>query len=201
MIIKELVKKIFEQADSYEWQVQGLGMLRMYLTNKYQLHIWNPKLCYADNSVIHTHPWSFKSIVLCGKLTNYIYKESETGEKMWRQRIHCGEGGGLVGDAEIVHLEEERKYPVFPVYKDTLLHGYQQNYSYIHRTEFVPGTVSLIERHFEENTEVASVYWPHGTGWTSAEPREAKRAEIIETLALAFSLFEKEEKSENLSRK
>ncbi|HYT42030.1 MAG TPA: hypothetical protein VEP90_06770, partial [Methylomirabilota bacterium] len=104
---KDLVKAILSSPYDLEWQVQGLGMLRTYLSKERRLHIWNSDLKFEGASEMHTHPWNFKSFVVAGEVTNLRFWESdeEAGEQYNRQKIFCGVGGGLIGEPDKVNLE------------------------------------------------------------------------------------------------
>lgn len=188
MIIKELVRAILEHPAGLEWQVQGLGMLRLYLSKTRRLHIWNPKLAYGEDSNIHTHPWDFKSFVICGQLVNVIHRNVPWHDEKthWRQKIHCGVGGGLVDSPQPCRLVPWNQYRVNPIIGDTILDGYEQKADEIHETRAEPGTVTIIERSFREDTEHAYVFWPYNKTWKSAEPRRATSLEIFQTTGLAL---------------
>jgi len=61
---------------SYEWQVQGFGMLRTYLDGpgEPRLQIWDQRLATWSNNAIHDHPWAFTSTILAGTLFNQRYE-------------------------------------------------------------------------------------------------------------------------------
>lgn len=55
---------------------------------------------------------------------------------------------------------------------------YEQRARDIHASYPEDGTVTIISRHFHENTEHARVFYPIGTEWVSAEPRPATYEEV-----------------------
>src|SRR5438128_2625892 len=103
---KLLVKAILEEAGSYKWQLQGLGMLRLYLSKATRLHVWHGGFATPGASTIHTHPWDFTSTVIAGSLENILYKEG-SGEKYLGAVLKCGPGGALTQDGDVVLLEKQ----------------------------------------------------------------------------------------------
>lgn len=173
MYEKGLVKKILEKPHGYEWSVQGLGMMRLYLSKEVRLHIWDETLRVPDVSDMHTHPWDFLSLVVCGEITNIRYTPSSavTDCEFRRQEIFCGVGGGLVGEPVNVYLN--RSQPEHLGENET----YHQVANEIHVSESLRGSITIIERHFGHDEDHAYVYWDAGE-WVSAEPREATSEEI-----------------------
>lgn len=167
---KSDVHDILVNCDDYEWSLQGLGMLRLYLDDVTRLHIWDDRFRVRNVSQMHTHPWNFSSRVIAGEVTNLIFEEDERGSRYKRQKIRCGEGGGLVGNWDTVNLLPKAKtYSEGDTYSE-LAHE-------IHISRPERGTVTIIEREFLDDTEHAYVYWEFGD-WVSAEPREAAIEEV-----------------------
>jgi hypothetical protein len=110
---KLLVKAILEAAPAFKWQIQGLGMLRLYLSKAVRLHVWHSGFASPGVSTLHTHPWDFESTVVAGQLENIRYKET-TGtanteldtERFYSSLLHCGPGGGLKEDPQLVYLKQ-----------------------------------------------------------------------------------------------
>src|ERR1043165_7302417 len=73
---RALARFILEHAHSFEWQAQGLGMLRTYITREIRLHVWDSELRAPNASDIHDHPFHFESLVLSGRLLNQRYKRA-----------------------------------------------------------------------------------------------------------------------------
>jgi hypothetical protein len=176
----ELVKRILERADQFPWTIQGLGMMRLYLGKMGRIHIWDARIRVPNVSVIHTHFWHLKSTILSGAICNKRYEIATTAEdKDWglpmkRQRIVTGEGGGLIGDPEVVRLYQ-RHPPEFYESGDC----YEQQGFEIHETSFQSGTVTLLERPLgKQGEETAYVFWPAAEEWVSAEPRPATPNEM-----------------------
>ena len=179
-----LVRSILEQWPSYTWTVQGLGMLRTKIADVGRIHVWDSSLRVPQVSDAHSHPWDLHSTVISGELINQrfgIVKESNL--RYTRQRLHCGEGGGLVADTR-----EDVCLSVFPLEFYTPGDFYKQAKDEIHRSIPQDGTVTLMERQLiEGECQEAWVLWPRGTEWVSAEPRLAKQAEIQQAVAHALA--------------
>jgi hypothetical protein len=184
--IKPLVKTILENPWSYDWTVQGLGMLRMYLPgpDNLRLHIWDQKLAVPNVSKIHTHPWNFESFVVCGIVNNQRYEEicpsNFGGNSYWKQSLQCGIGGCVKGEPVTVRIAADP----YEQYREG--ETYHQLADEIHYSNPADGSITLVKRTVPEGrlADMAYVYWPytHGiTGWVSAEPRKATRKEIAET--------------------
>lgn len=185
-----LVKKILERSldGSGGWSLQGLGMLRMYLSEEVRLHIWDSRYAVPNVSRLHDHPWSFQSYVVAGQLANQRYSErsqslvSHTKSVFCVQQLKCGPGGGLIGEPSVLAL--------FPEPIEVMQAGcaYRQAASEIHDTIPEDGTVTIITRTFPlgRDREHARVFWPYGTEWVSAEPRRAT-PEVVEDI-VSYSL-------------
>lgn len=172
LITIKLVQNMLEHPERHDWSLQGLGMLRTYLDadHRLRLHVWTEAGANEGVSELHTHPWDFTSIVIAGEVINRIYiKElSGAGDKEWQeQTIRCGEGGGLVGEPEIVKLTEK------PLERYGSGETYSQYARQIHQSSPADGTVTIIKRTFGKDTEHAYVYFPVGDEWVTAEPRPA----------------------------
>lgn len=181
-----LVKKILENPDGFDWSIQGLGMLRLYLSPDIRLHVWDSSAKYEDVSTMHTHPWDFISYVVFGEVRQYRFTEAtgRSGVPFNRQEILCGEGGGPSGDPEIVYLQHGRE-EVHPAGST-----YRQEASEIHSSFPADGTVTIIHRTFHEDTDHAFVYYPQGEEWVTAEPRPATFDEVHHICASALSRYE-----------
>lgn len=170
------------------WTLQGLGMLRLYLTDdkSVRLHVWDDRHAFPGASEMHTHPWDMKSTVLSGTVENIRYSECHpqcippAGSPYCRQSIFCGEGGGLEGDPIAIGI--------VPFSPELYLRGdsYQQSAGEIHVSRPTLGAVTLVERSFRGDVDHAYVYWPADTEWVSAEPRPATLEEVREILSTAL---------------
>jgi hypothetical protein len=90
-----------------------------------------------------------------------------------RQRILCGEGGGVVGEPEPVYLEEG------PMEFYDTGQQYSQQAHEIHNSLPINNTVTLMTREYLDDVDHANVYFRQGGEFGSAEPRPASRAEIL----------------------
>lgn len=185
-LLKQSVQFILEHATSFSWSLQGLGMLRLYLSQSLRLHVWNSEYAVPNVSRLHTHPWNFDSYVVAGNLTNNRYQQVAIDElpqgqlriikrpwvEFYRQQILCGPGGCLMDDPTKVFLEH--------VGAEHYGYGctYGQEASEVHDTVAANGTVTLVTRQFLPDKDHAYVYWNDGE-WVSAEPRPATSEEIL----------------------
>lgn len=170
--MKANIRAILENWRDFEWSLQGFGMLRTYLAPRVRLHVWHPELAFDGVSTIHDHPWDFESWVISGTVRNLRFCESIHGAEFQRIRIQCGEGGCALSEPEPVQLR---------VYQDETIRAgetYQQRAPELHESRPSPGCVSLIIRDFHQNTEEATVCFPAGEKWGSAEPRPATPEEV-----------------------
>ena len=70
---KQLVKAILKSPYELKWSVQGLGMLRTYLSDEVRLHIWDRRLQIPQVSPLHDHPWHLDSEIVAGELRQHRY--------------------------------------------------------------------------------------------------------------------------------
>lgn len=172
------------------WSAQGLGMLRKYIDDdrRFRLHVWYPGVRVPDVSELHTHPWDFTSLVIVGEICDHRYyntSQADPGNVVYHcSQIQCGpnpkEPDKPMQDRRLwesqVHVQAGERY--------------RQTSVQIHKTEAMPGTVTLIERKFQPDTEHALVFFAQGTKRVSAEPRPATRAELRAGLAQALDLYD-----------
>lgn len=160
-----------------EWSLQGFGMFRRYLSKTERLHVWDSRFSVPGVSTIHDHPWDFESRVLAGTVVNRLYtvKEPTVGVRPTHncQRIKCGVGGCLVGDAPVLADLSVRSQWAY-----TWGERYEEKAHEIHESFPSDGTVTLVTRTFKKDAEHANVFFPYGTEWVSAEPRSATSGEI-----------------------
>lgn len=169
---RALIRFILTNALKFEWSIQGLGMLRLYLSPSQRLHVWSREAKRTDVSTIHDHPWDFDSLIISGSIENLIFENVPQGLPHLRQQILCGPGGGVCGAPEEVGL----------ICRTRTTYGsgwsYFQKAEVIHESEPSEGAVTLITRTFRPDTEHANVFYEAGKTWVSAEPRVATAAEI-----------------------
>jgi hypothetical protein len=180
MTTKLLVKKLLESALSYQWSLQGLGMLRLYLSDEVRLHVWDCNFAFPKASTMHTHPWHFKSLIVAGELKNMRWVEHEEGDLFNFATIKCGEGGCIVSKAERVRLAGGP----MEYYREGDM--YTQEAGEIHESFPTRGTVTLVTRIFTADRDHAQVFWEPGHMWGTAEPRAATPAEVEEITRYAL---------------
>jgi hypothetical protein len=179
--IKLLVRSILEHPLQYKWTLQGLGMLRMYLSPEVRLHVWNSAFKVKNASPLHTHPWDFESLVVAGSVQQYRYEEfeghvpGEYSEKYWKQTIKCGEGACTMTPKERVWLFKNKL--------ETFVEGstYTQEKNEIHESVPLDGTVTIVTRTFKGDKDTADVLWSPTMSdeFVSAEPRKADAGEVL----------------------
>lgn len=181
-----LVKTILKSPSSYEWSLQGFGMLRLYLSESLRLHVWDGRYTQngVENSMIHDHPWGFDSLVLSGHMTNFLFEKCAQGcgEVYQEQQIICGPGGCAVGEPLKVWLRLKDHKTLIPEQR------YSQTAEEIHRSAPSPGCVTLVDRRFRSDRDRALVYWK-GERWVSAEPRPATQDEAASICMNALRLW------------
>jgi len=196
---KALTKGILEQAKHFKWSVQGLGMMRLYLSTEMRLHIWHSSLMVPDVTLVHDHPWHFQSMVIVGKLVNKRYFPEFDGpadaartsgwqprrrvpdgthiggpELFVKQQLFCGPGGCVKSAPEDIILFKALQ-------ADEHCHPgdlYSQSKYQIHYTEAEDCTVTLVSRSFDGDRDHANIYRKGGLPFVSAEPRPAIPQEI-----------------------
>ena len=171
---------ILTQPLEHEWSVQGLGFMRTYLpaggayTNETQrLHIWHSSLAVHGATQRHDHPWNFISEVMFGSMSQARGSVNDHGMFSMRQRILCGEGGGIIGEPERVRLNMGMI--------ETYVEGdsYRLEAHEVHNSFPMNNTVTVITREFLEDRDHAHIYYEVGGEFVSAAPRPASRAEIL----------------------
>lgn len=182
LVTKQLVKMILKSAGSYSWSLQGLGMLRLYLSEEIRLHVWNFDFAFPNASTMHTHPWDFESLVVAGELeqTRYIENENIEGDVFNTATILCGEGGCIMSEPEKIKLSS------CPMEHYVEGQTYTERAEEIHESFPLKGTVTLVTRRFRQDRDHAKVFRKPDSGWVSAEPRSATDGEVEEITRLAL---------------
>jgi hypothetical protein len=170
--MKLLVENILRHPTEFDWSVQGLGMMRVYLAPQVRLHVWDRALLVPGASPLHTHPWDFASTVVAGRMVNARFTEG-AGEEWNKVTIKCGENACTVGEAEVVRLLAGP----YEIYGETA--KYQQKSTEIHWSQPEDGTVTIVERVVKGDPDHASVYWRGRGGWVDAKPRPATPDEVL----------------------
>lgn len=182
-VTKQLVRAILENANQFEWSLQGLGMLRLYLSKEIRLHIWDSRYAVPNVSAIHSHPWSFSSEVVVGSIINIRFRKvmplndgsaPDYAKPYMTAVLQCGPGGCIEGKPERVMLQQMPPR----VYKAG--ECYEQKDFEIHQSIPRDGTVTIVSRVFNDDPDHASVFWSSGSDWVSAEARLASKTEVAQ---------------------
>lgn len=183
--VRALTKYILQRRHSFEWTIQGLGMLRCALPNNHRLHVWYPGFAWVHNAVLHTHPWRFKSSIISGTIINTRFKVQDRDElytETWQgMTIKCGPGSCAMSEPETYHLLR------MPAEVWCAGMHYEQAADEIHFSQPTDGTVTIIER--LDDTEIAKVFWPAGKAWDSAEARVPTPEQLDEACEFALAKF------------
>lgn len=186
-ITESAVNEILAHPFDRDWTIQGFGMLRTYLDDERvgRLHIWDADQAVDDVSTIHDHPWDFTSRIVRGSIRNERFLNHEqlsntmcSAPEMWSAKIRCGEGGGILTDAQRVRICSKG------VERYDTGESYSMEAPELHESFPSRGAVTIIERSFHADRDIATVCWRSGE-WVSAEPRPATRAEIEHFVGLA----------------
>lgn len=176
--IRLLVENILRNPKEFQWTVQGLGMMRLYLSQEVRLHIWDSSLKIPGVSPIHDHPWDLESTIVVGKMKQHrytvpTYREQVT-ETFKYAKIKCGEEACTMEEPKEIELVEN----LLEVYPEGQV--YRQKKDEIHISLPEDGTVTLVKRTFHEDRDHALVFWRGKGGWVDAVPRNAKISEVEE---------------------
>lgn len=197
--LKPLVARVLRDKSTV-WSVQGFGMMRTYfgpVTNpkEFRLNIWDSRLAVKSVSTVHDHPWHFESLIVNGMFCNRRYEMisssddfgciTSPGEQAFAYTtIKTGEGGGM--EKEPTRYAMLHRYPV-----ETYSAGdtYRQSATEIHETLYADGCVTLNQRQPVGDGDHARVFWPAGTDWVDAMPREATPVEVAAVTENALQGF------------
>lgn len=194
MISADTLHDILTNPMDFHWRSHGIGMLRTYLdpaTKNWRLNLWHGRLLNPGISTMHTHPWSFGSYIIAGRLTNTRWIRSSVMErraKLFMEAIiPCGDhapnqhdAGPLIeGEPRSVYLEAQDPETY------TQGHFYVQEPEEIHTTLARDGTITVMHRSDPVSDGRASVFWPHNTPWGDAS-RGTSVEDVLETCAAAL---------------
>jgi hypothetical protein len=182
--VRRILRTAYEDPRTYEWSVQGFGMMRMYFDagTRWRLNVWDSDLAVSNVSTIHDHPWHFQSYVIHGSLHNHRYyfeKQAGVGKDYKWMHILTGVGGGPLAKAEVHTARLVKGNLECYSTGDT----YKQRADEIHETRPGDGTVTLNERVRVPGESHARVFWPAHLEWVDAMPRPATAHEIHSTLS------------------
>lgn len=189
-----LASAILHHANNFSWSLQGMGFIRLHLVGHCRLHVWDKRYRVPGVSMIHDHlQWALNSTVLSGELVNRKYRVIPRYIKFWKdgpeQRgkpfmcatIKPGAGCYFKTEPTEVFLEPE----MFPE-RVVTGHFYRQAPDVIHETDAQDGTVTIIRKEPTPD-DSARVFWPVGTEWGSAEPRQATPDEVAAIVSNALA--------------
>lgn len=180
-----LARAILEQANAFDWTLQGMGFIRLHLAGQCRLHVWDKRYRTPGVSMIHDHlQWALNSTILSGELANVVYTERDEygeGDAYDWATIKPGAGCFFKSAPSRTFLSRE-------ILPERLLPGdtYSQAPDVIHQTAATDGTVTIIRKEPTED-DSARVFWPAGTEWGSAEPRKATADEVESIVGLALA--------------
>lgn len=189
-LLRSTVRDVLMRPYQRDWTIQGLGMLRTNWSpdGATRLHVWSRQFMTPGVSTIHSHPWDFESSVIAGQFTNVLYDEAsyELAPRTHAcQLVRCGEGGGLVGEPELVALDGDQPHVM------TAGHTYRQKADEIHETFYADGSVTLCERKVTDGDgNHARVFWKASHRFVTAEPRKASPEEIEAATCHALAAWE-----------
>lgn len=170
--LRVLTRAILERAQAFPWTLQGMGMLRLHLSDDTRLHVWDSRYRVKGVSMIHDHmQWGLESTIVAGRLRNHQYTMGIAGEPMKFAVLKPGAGCHFKSEVTPCNL-----YAHAPMQYDEGA-TYRQLPLEIHETDALDGTVTLMKK-FPTLDESARVFWPADGDWVSAEPRAATAAEI-----------------------
>lgn len=184
---KKLVQAVLKSPHNLRGSVQGLGMMRTYLSDEIRLHIWDKSLKIPSVTPLHDHPWHLDSHIVVGELRQNRFRIVPQGtpsaEEFNTTTIKCGEGACTLTDTIQVML---RRKPL-EVYREG--EEYRQHKNEIHESFPVDGTVTIVTRKFTANRDAARVFWKGTGAFISAEPRGATSVEIERITERSLNLW------------
>lgn len=167
------IRTILEKSTSFEWSIQGFGMLRLHLRDDARIHIWDKSLRYPNVSMIHNHSWDLRSEIVVGELRNARFVESNCGPHFIRRRLVTGYKTKMVSAEESIRLQIVNGVEHY-IAGET----YSQLAHEIHSTDAEDSTVALMHRNEHQGDGTADVFWPADKKWGTAKPRIATDAEV-----------------------
>lgn len=172
--MRALAKLILKTPFAFDWTLQGLGMLRLYIEPDLRLHVWDQRFAFPGATPIHDHlQWGLTSTVLSGELRNQRYNHSSYyGAPYKAMKIKAGIGCEKLETPSVVFLRKQES----ELYR--VGESYGQHPGEIHETIPRNGTVTIMRKTPTADPEAATVFWPADSEWGSAEPRPATSDEI-----------------------
>jgi hypothetical protein len=138
VVLRNFVALVLRNPQSFNWTVQGLGQMRLYLNDELRLHVWDPTRATPGSSTKHSHPWDFDGSIIVGKIVNFRYTlthpNDPAGLLHQYQTIMCGTGvDPAFGDPRDVWL---KKGPPELLFEGA---SYSQRHDEIHESCPTPG--------------------------------------------------------------
>ena len=185
--MKAFVIDVLHHAHEREWSLQGFGMLRTYIggDKRFRLNVWHSKLAVPNVSIIHNHPWNFRSWIMAGKFTNVRF-DIGVGKPFLMMEIEPGEHfEGSTEQPRRVWLDAHEPEEYFA--GDT----YEQTWDEVHASYYDDGTTTLNDRTGGPTGRDARalVFWPDGESWVDAKPRPATPDEVAFATSAALGRF------------
>lgn len=181
--LKSMARFVLENHSKFEWSLQGLGMLRLYLPDNARLHVWDTRFAFPGASPVHDHlQWGLTSTVIVGRIINFRYKQGQGLPYHWAT-FKAGYGTSQIHEPKTTLLERGNA----EVYRPGDV--YHQEPDEIHESVPYIGTVTIMQKHPTADGESARIFWPYGTPWGSAEPRAATSDEVHNICQQALTNF------------
>ena len=182
-VMQAFARSILEHPHDFEWSLQGFGMLRSYVgrDKQFRLNVWHSEFQAPNVSIIHNHPWDFRSWILAGRFINVRYRFG-TGYPYKAMLIEPGDKGGPVGEVQTAIMCEMPQEDYYPG------DAYEQTWDEVHASYYLDGTVTINDRTGHRNADRAMVYWREGD-WVDAKPRIATRDEVAFAASEALGRF------------
>lgn len=202
-LIRLLTETVLKSPHDLEWSVQGLGMIRTYLSDAVRLHIWISDFKIPGVSPIHDHPWHLYSQVIAGVYRQRRYKIMKTdllGKEILdfsfaktdlelNPTFQSGIRAGLIEKFRTATIKcGEGAFKTEDVNSVWVERGLEEEYrggsSYeqykdeIHESFPLDGTVTIVTRTFTPDREHARIFWRGDGDWVDAAPRPATLKEI-----------------------
>lgn len=194
---RALVEAILRRARSFEWSLQGMGMLRLHMKNNVRLHVWDSRYRVPGVSMIHDHlQWGLESTVIAGRLVNRRYMiSSDAVTNLVAPDVY--QYTVLKPGYGCYHKTEPRTVRLVALRPEVIEAGmvYAQHPDEIHETDAEDGTVTVMQK-LPTQDDSARVFWRYGTTWGSAEPRPATEDEVFDITTNALAKWFDEVSSE-----
>ncbi len=181
--LRVLAQAILTEATSFQWTLQGFGMLRLHLPKDYRLHVWDRRFAVPGVSTIHDHlQWGLKSTIINGRIINVRFDVSRCDADAYTHVGAVFEPGANAAMKQVParYFLQERKFEIL-----TTGDSYEQWPDEVHESRPDNGTVTLMQKLPTED-DSARIFWPRDTEWVSAAPRPATRNEVADICSMAL---------------